>query len=564
MASTGDMPTYRLVLADPLVRRSSSAPTEASLSLEVLNSQTAAPEQTVGERAPESEVTRRADMGVFVTPVARSSKRPPSPRVERPPSPSTETFVVTPLAQTNKNPLERSAPPTEVSPGSGDVQVPQPVLNTPVPTGDADSGSDDDSQYAVIIRNREGSEYIVYASAEGFAIVPEDVLAARLYGEEWRGSMTLRKENGRGDETGFWMQDRLVWELTPGSYFAQGVANKRLSTRVLAPSDVTDKKRRGSVSQSARSSVRSAGASLSRGCSVAVGGSQFQPTSKVQHRSALFGSQKSGGVARSMSARLGSLSRAKAVEEDGEETQSVMRGVEVLGSGEKKKDTVNSAGVKSYGERVKVRESEVARSILNGPLRKKSKLRKTVEEFEKTDEPIEVVSHVPYPLNGDRILVKDLERSLSDNAEDKGSHWAKVRPQKLKLEKGEIIRKYSCEGGFECVNDRCWFVLENKVRNRKAFKKTGKQKRVCSYCLGNAVCVEDKCLAEKYVVKGEKEMLVVPVGEHCHELKDLLDGEKWESTKIAAILAGSDSKKVCWHLRFFVNYERNYVRILMK
>lgn len=461
---------------------------------------------------------------MLVTPLgSNKSVSPPRARAR---SSETGYVVVTPLAT---KPVEGLAPP------------PSPTKATP--SEETDSGSEDERKYEVTIRNQEGREYTLFASADGFAPVPEAVLAARLYGEDWVGSMTLRKDNGRGDLAGSWLHDRLVWELKPGSYVAHGIADKRAATRTSGPSDVSGTRRRGSVSQSVRSSGGSLGGSLARGCSLAGGVVHSKPTSRVQGRTALFG--RSGGLGKSLSVRLGSRSEAKIGVEDGEETQSVQRGFGEVGPVEKTNVTdYNTCGVENFGESVEVRESEVARSVLNGTLRNSSNLRKTVEAFASRQELIPVVTHVPYPLDGDRIVVKNLQKSLLENAEDKGSHWGKGQTQKIRLENGESIRKYTCEGGFQCVSDRCWFVLENKVKNKKAFKRIGEKKRACIFCLNEAVSIGNPCEAEKYVLKGSREMLVVHVGEHCHELEELLDGEVVQNTKVSAILEGSASRKV--------------------
>ena len=519
MTFSSGAPSYRQVLADPLPqRRTCSSPT-------VVDSSVVARPEGLDRTSP-AEV---------LSPVVAESEAPvdtsPQPSVRAPPVlPERVTMVITPMS-----------PRTKVPSKSMDQESDQ-------------AASDDDSQAEVTIRTEEGREYTVFASGDGFAIVPEEVIAARLYGPDWLGSMTIRKENGRGDETGLWMDDRLVWELKPGSYVAFGVENKRGGKRSLSSSDGPSK-RRGSVSQSERSSVKSAGGSVSRGYSLGVRGvAQSHQTARVEERQGIL-----GGVAqqRTLSNRRDSRAgplRGLPEEEEGE-TQSFLR--TPLAS-EREGNKGASKGSESVEEkRVKVRDCGIARSILKRGLRKNSSLRRIIEEYETGDEDIEVVANVKYPLDGDVIVLKDKMLSMNEKAEDKGSNWNSGKTQNLKLENGETIRKYTCGGGFKCTNDNCWYVKENKQKNERVFRRMENENRVCKFCLKLAESVGTKCTAEKFVVNGESQVLVVHIGHHSHELEEQIDRRLEEEMKVRALLAGSESKQV----RNAFVFEHDWVRL---
>lgn len=341
-----------------------------------------------GERAPLSRPATLSGEQVFVTPVSpRGSKR------DRTPSPPKEyggSYFVTPM-----NP---SGPPPLQSKADGMKGVHESEL-------EAGCGSEDESHLEVTVKTDEGTEYIALAAIDGFALVPDEVLASKLFGEEWRGSMTVKKENGRVDETPLWLDDRVFWRLKPGSYVAQGVRRLRGNSRSSGVGGA-DPRRRISGAMSSFGAVSSVGA-----CSKGGGGLLQRPPVSVATRAGAFGGsgRMSKGVSKSNKEDKSGLE-----DEVSSGTPSVSR-----------KERENRESTRVGGETVKVRESEVASSVLRGGLRKQSLLRKSVERWDSENKDIPVVNHIPYPLQGDQIFVKDLENSLLEKGEDKGSHWSR-------------------------------------------------------------------------------------------------------------------------------------------
>lgn len=518
-----DGPSYRLVVADPILPGSQSEPFSG----------------TGGGEEVLSDPPKKAEDG------EQQKLKTDGAEIDVLPGEPESTVFVTPLS-TRRSPVRArpSTPPPEPLEKLTVLVTPvSPKKGAEVPESEVGAGSDDDSHMAVTVRTDEGREYTVFASEAGFAIVPENVLAARLYGHEWRGSMTIRKDNGRGDETGLWMADRLVWDLVPGSYVAEGIEDIRGETR---PSGSLDGvvRRRGSVSQTERSSVRSVGGSVSKACSLgARGAAQSKQTVRVRESSALFG--KTAKAQKSLSSRRDDTQSTQRLSKGGEEdeTESVLK---TPLHREKERDVEKEEiGGGGLGENfVKVRDCEIVRSVLNGKSRKSSKLRQTLERFVGEDKKIVVVRNVKYPLNGDQVVLKDKRTSLCEKGEDRSSNWRVGKNQSSRLENGEKVRKYCCEGGFECTNEKCWYVIENKVRNCKVFKRVEAERRVCKFCLGVASKLGISCDAEKYTVNGEEVMLVVHAGEHSHELEEQLDSDIVERVKVRAVLAGSENKQV--------------------
>ncbi|GAQ92850.1 hypothetical protein KFL_011670010 [Klebsormidium nitens] len=153
---------------------------------------------------------------VLVTPLAAGRK--PSPSRERTPSPPRNPpghVIVTPVKGS-----QRSQSGEEVG-----------------------AGSDDESHLEVVIRGPAGREHVVLAGLEGVALVPEEVLLVKLFGEGFQGSVTVRRENARAEVSPEWLDERFTFVLRPGCYVAEGLRTSRSGSRASGSSDDSARKR---------------------------------------------------------------------------------------------------------------------------------------------------------------------------------------------------------------------------------------------------------------------------------------------------------------------------------
>lgn len=460
---------------------------------------------------------------VYVTPLAPGARRKLSSERSQSPSPPrqppTGSVSVTPLSPKQK---------TSRLSGQGTAENEEDGEN---------SGSEDESRREVVFKTAEGGEYSVLAASTGVAIVPDEVLALKLMGEGWIGRMTVKKENGLREESPMLLDDGgMLWELRPGHYLARGVQSMRGAKKSLGNSEGRSQKSGGS----------------SRACSFA--GSAYQPKRTVSVSRGGFLEQweprrekdkkDKSGLGESDAYRKRSL---------GEEEVS-----SVGGSFKKPREKVQGDKANDVDEVMKVRDCEIAQSVLQGQMRKSSKLRRLVERFDVENEDLQIVAHVPYPLNGDTIFVKNLDLSLMERGEDKSCHWKSGVNTNYRLQHGETVKLYKCCGGFECDNKDCQYLLEMKSTNTKVFRKLDDAgQKACCFCNEKANHCTPTCEAEQYVVKGKKNMLVVHVGKHSHDLQASQPGHLLEKYKVVAILSGSESKQVslyCIECNFVVNF----------
>lgn len=360
---------------------------------------------------------------VFVTPRAAGSQlRANLGSKERTPSPSRDerdSFYVTPLSPKKPSLSSRSSKLVH------------------------GEGSDDETDRVIFVRTREGGEYSVLAASDGIAHIPDEVLAMNLMGEDWEGRMTVRKDNGLRDESRIPLDDGgFLWQLKPGSYVARGVPVMRFGKRSSSGADG------GSRSQKGGS------ASLARSVSVAASGLQRRQTDSITKpgRVSEAGSWKSSIVG------LGLLQKKKGVVDEDEVEEEVTSEGQFRKPTDKVMQEIENHNLEGA---IKVRESVVAHSVLSANMHKDYVLKQMVEKWDKEGRSVQVVSHVPYPLDGDVIYVKDLNTSLLAKGEDKGCHWKDGRTLNKRLNNGETVRKFACAGGFECEYEDCPFVQEH-------------------------------------------------------------------------------------------------------
>ena len=120
----------------------------------------------------------------------------------------------------------------------------------------------------VVVRSVQGREYTTVVTAEGFAVVWEDVLAQKLYGEGWSGTVTVREEGESADLSSEKVDDRMGWALKAGSYVAEGIVRRRMGVK-------QDWRAEGAASAQPRPSISArsdAGLANRRGCSKARSG----------------------------------------------------------------------------------------------------------------------------------------------------------------------------------------------------------------------------------------------------------------------------------------------------